>query len=961
MSYDMSPEERRELVSEFLNESESHLQVLNEKLLQAENAGKAGKEIPDTDMNALFRAAHTIKGTASFIGFSRVVRLTHEMETILQKIKNAEVRITQDIIDVLFAGVDRLEKLFDSLRTFNEERHEVDDCVAKFHALSGAASAATPATPPRPEPAAAGLPEAMKNSSPFPAVGVNRRYLEEYLVETEQNILDFNEKMLAYERELPGTGAARETIHELFRIVHTIKGSSALVHVRQAEEIAHRMENSFAIIRETGWKLESERVTLMFEAIDTIKDIVEILRKGKDSVVEIGALCERLDRCQRELKEQKDREGTQVSGARPPAPPAAAAAPVIPSSSGEGRPAGLVPVVIDLAQLTPAEQALALDSPDSEQEIYHIAFELESGIPLKSMKILLCEQRLEQEGQIIAWRPDMDTLDRVGEDAICAALLFATVREERKIRELLLVDGVRIQSVERIDKSLLAAHRQPAAVAVAVAEMAQDAPMMKKGDGMVETVKVPEKEAVGNAAPIEVSTIRIDARKLDTLMNLSGELVIARAQFARLVSLFEKDVSGQRQISQSIKEVKNNADRITKDVKGFFGVAGQSRSEEMVRKIQKELDDLAQHLQFLESNICRNDIINRIRMLDETTSSLGKISSDIQSGVMQTRMIPIEGVFTRFKRIVRDIAKDMGKQVNLNIEGEDTELDKNIVDKLGDPLTHMIRNAIDHGIEDVAARRAQGKPEEGTLLLKAAHKGNTIWISLTDDGRGLDKEKIVSVAIKKGLITAEQAERMSDLEKYELIFLPGFSTADKVTNLSGRGVGMDVVKTMINSVNGAVDIETEKGKGTTIVLKIPLTLAIIQALLVRIGTETYAFPLDAVTEIIRAAQEEIHSVDGNPAVKLRSHVLSLVDLRVVMKIRGDRTADGAGEKVKIVVITDGNNTLGVMVDSLIGEEEIVIKSLSEHFSQVNGISGASILGDGTVALILDPIAIIKES
>jgi len=322
-------------------------------------------------------------------------------------------------------------------------------------------------------------------------------------------------------------------------------------------------------------------------------------------------------------------------------------------------------------------------------------------------------------------------------------------------------------------------------------------------------------------------------------------------------------------------------------------------------------------------------------------------------------MIPVEGVFSRFKRIIRDLSKELDKPVNFVIEGEDTELDKKIVDSLGDPLTHMVRNALDHGIEDADTRKKLGKNAEGQLLLKASHRGNHIWIEVADDGKGLSRDKIAATALKKALVTQDQLNKMSPKDVLNIIFLPGFSTAEKVTGVSGRGVGMDVVRAMINSVGGSIDIETEEGKGSTFVLKIPLTLAIIKALLVVTRAETFAFPIDSVSEIVKISTEEIYSVNGTDTIKLRDHALSLIPLEGVLKIKDSKPKDMPFKKV--VVVTDGENKLGIEVEELIGEEEIVIKSLSDHFSKVRGITGASILGDGNIALILDSSALIDMS
>ena len=454
--------------------------------------------------------------------------------------------------------------------------------------------------------------------------------------------------------------------------------------------------------------------------------------------------------------------------------------------------------------------------------------------------------------------------------------------------------------------------------------------------------------------PIEISTIKIDARKLDKLMNLSGELVIIRSRFARLSGFFNNDLARHKDVLRHAEQLSTLLTDIDKVMLPL-----SSGGVEDISKVCKITDMIRLVLRALLEQIDQGDVPRHIHALSDITGELEKTASDLQAGIMQSRMVPVEGVFTRFKRIVRDIARDMDKEVALSIEGAETELDKKIVDSLADPLTHMIRNAVDHGIEDRATRLRTGKSPVGTIQLKASHKGNSICIAIADDGRGMDPETIALVAVNKGIITKHQALTMTDKEKLGLIFLPGFSTADKVTGISGRGVGMDVVKSMVASFNGEVDIHSSVGHGTTFILKIPLTLAIIQALLVVIGGQAYALPIDTVVEIIKVSSKDFYLVDGNPMVKLRDHALSFIELAKVIKVKPNAAQHEDGKR--IVIITDGHVRLGILVDALIGKEEIVIKSFTCHFSKVNGISGASILADGDIALILDPAVIIRET
>ncbi len=380
------------------------------------------------------------------------------------------------------------------------------------------------------------------------------------------------------------------------------------------------------------------------------------------------------------------------------------------------------------------------------------------------------------------------------------------------------------------------------------------------------------------------TTIRVDVSRLDALMNLVGELVLGRNRLLRIA----------QQLSAKYED-----------------------------------DEL-------------------IHALEETLDQVDFITTDLQMAVMKTRMVPIARVFNRFPRVVRDLARELKKEVKLVIEGEDTELDRSIVEEIGDPLVHLVRNAIDHGIEPPEEREFLGKPRQGLLRLAAYHEGNHIVILVEDDGRGIDIEKIKKKALERGLVTESELSRMNEKEILNLIFLPGFSTADKVTDVSGRGVGMDVVKTNIEKLNGTIEINTELGKGTQIVIKIPLTLAIIQALLVKVAEEIYAIPLVSVVEAVKISQDEVQTVEGREIIILRDSVLPLVKLADVFDIPVEE-----GISQYVVVLAIGERKFGLVVDSLIGQEEIVIKSLGNYLTNIEGISGATIMGDGRVTLIVD--------
>ncbi|EOV4086926.1 chemotaxis protein CheW [Campylobacter upsaliensis] len=381
-------------------------------------------------------------------------------------------------------------------------------------------------------------------------------------------------------------------------------------------------------------------------------------------------------------------------------------------------------------------------------------------------------------------------------------------------------------------------------------------------------------------------TIRVEVKRLDHLMNLIGELVLGKNRLLKIYDDVEERYEGEK---------------------------------------------------FLEE-------------LNQVVSQLSIITTDVQLAVMKTRMQPIAKVFNKFPRVVRDLSRELGKQIELEITGEETELDKSIVEEIGDPIMHMIRNSCDHGVEDPATRKANGKPERGVVQLKAYNEGNHIVIEITDDGKGLDAAGLKMKALEKNLITEKEAEQMTDKEAFALIFKPGFSTAAKVTNVSGRGVGMDVVKTNIEKLNGVIEIDSELGKGSTFKLKIPLTLAIIQSLLVGTQEEFYAIPLASVLETVRVPIDNIYTIEGKNVLRLREEVLSLVRLSDVF---GVKQVLESGDQTYVVIIGVAESKLGIIVDTLVGQEEIVIKSMGDYLQNIQGIAGATIRGDGRVTLIID--------
>ncbi len=423
-------------------------------------------------------------------------------------------------------------------------------------------------------------------------------------------------------------------------------------------------------------------------------------------------------------------------------------------------------------------------------------------------------------------------------------------------------------------------------------EAPKPAPAPKKKEAPKPT-PTPAKKPVAKNAPAPVEqTIRVDVKRLDHLMNLIGELVL-----------------------------------------------GKNR----LMKINDDVEERYEGEEFLEE-------------LNQVVAMISLVTTDLQIAVMKTRMLPIGKVFQKFPRMIRDLTRELSKKIDLKIEGEETELDKSIVEVIGDPLVHIIRNSCDHGIEEPDIRKEREKPETGTIFLKAYNEGNHIVVQITDDGNGLDPEALKEHAMKKGILSESEADQMSNKEAFGLIFKPGFSTATKVTNVSGRGVGMDVVKTNLEKLNGIIDIESEKNQYTTIKLKIPLTLAIIQALLIGVQEEYYAIPLASVLETVRITADEIYTVENRQVLRLRDEVLPLIHIADIFDV--ERVFENH-DHTYVVVLGLAEQKIGVIVDTLVGQEEIVIKNLGEYLKGMDGIAGATIRGDGGVTLIVDVAAVMN--
>ncbi|MCA9733273.1 MAG: chemotaxis protein CheA [Deferribacteres bacterium] len=429
------------------------------------------------------------------------------------------------------------------------------------------------------------------------------------------------------------------------------------------------------------------------------------------------------------------------------------------------------------------------------------------------------------------------------------------------------------------------------------------------------TTAAPKASANENKDAKTTQSVRVPVSRLDHLMNLAGELVLGRNRLNQVNTFFEASMHSMQ--------------------------SSDSRSDEMSISAEKEMRRLWEH---------------NVEMLSETNSALALITSELQMAIMQTRMMPVASLFKKVPRLIRTLSREMNKKVELVVEGEETELDKSVIEELGDPLTHLLRNSMDHGVEAPAKRNAAGKNPVGTIRLFAKQQGNHIIIGIEDDGAGIDAEHVKARAVERGILSESEAERMNEREAFNLIFQPGFSTAEVVTSVSGRGVGMDVVKTNVSRLNGMIEIESAKGVGSTFLLKLPLTLAIIQGLLVKVAEEVFIIPIVTVLETVRVRKNGFNTIGSRQVIRLRDTVIPVVHLQ---EFFAAERKNEEPEECYVVVVGVANKLVGLVVDKLLGQEEVVIKSLGEFFESSDAIAGATIMGDGRVRLIIDISQIVN--
>ena len=770
----------------------------------------------------------------------------------------------------------------------------------------------------------------------------NEELLKDYFSESEMMVDNLESNILAIENDPTN----HDAIDEIFRAAHTLKGNSATVEFGEIAHFAHTMEDLLDEVRSDKIKVTEDIVDTLLTALDVIKAMLEERKNGSvygESVEEIT---------------NKIRGMIAAGGgeAKAPASPAPAPSAPVASAAAPSAAQSSAPTV----SLSEYELAELKQGCEAGQQLWSVSVTFDESNPMNSVGGIQVFAALKACGTVLKTIPDFDALyeDEFHKDV---TYFVASSNSAEELEDTAFLDDVTLSvDAKNIDNAVAKESAVSEAAPAPVAEAPKAAPVAAPAPAAspapapaasAETAKKEAPKAAAKAAPAtghaQQSTIlRVDSKRVDNLMNLVSETVITKAsfnqsqqQFADMLIQFQTLDSSYKekvrrmfeQLPQYLEEIQNGV--AVKDIK---------------TNITNEFGDIANFFDAFENRF--KDLNSKFH---SSTQNLGRITGELQEGIMKIRMVPISQVFDRFPRVVRDLQKDLGKKVNLLLEGEDTELDKTVVDDLMDPIMHCVRNSVDHGIETPQERKEAGKDETGTVLLKAANEGNSIVIDVVDDGGGINVEKVKKKAIDKGLIHPSKV--LTDQEAAQLIFLPGFSTAEKITNVSGRGVGLDVVKTMIEKLNGTIQVTSEHGKGSKFSIRLPLTLAIIQGLLVRVGREVYSIPIASVIESVRVKKSEINTIDNHEVLNVRNEVISVLRLSRLFNIRTNED----GDYCFVVIVGSQDKKIGVMVDNLIGEEDVVIKPLRDQFTQSPGISGASILGDGSVSLIIDVTQLLE--
>ena len=679
------------------------------------------------------------------------------------------------------------------------------------------------------------------------------QYLEIFLDETKEHLENLNAQILKLEQEPEDA----DTINEIFRAAHSLKGMAGTMGYKRMQNLTHDMENVFSEIRSGNMKVNSNLIDTLFQCLDALEEYTNNIQETADEgtndnqplIAQLAEFLGNEGKAQEVPKAEKKEEKA-------------------PAESGSDK------KWLDI-KLDDSERTVLSKAKEQGKNIYGLTIFIHENCLLKAARAFLVYKAVEEKAEIMVCNPPAQDIEDekfeldfslivISDDSLDNIL--AAARNVSEI-EKVLGDAYEFEPVKEEEKTAVVQAQAAAKETTAVTQQA-------KGG---------EKKAVSK--PVVNRTVRVDIEKLDVLMNLVSELIIAKNSL----------------VSASTSEGSSNA--------GFN-----------------------EQIEYLES-----------------------VTTNLHESVMKVRMVPIESVVSKFPRMIRDLSKKLDKKMELYMSGEETELDRTVVDEIGDPLMHLLRNAADHGLESADVRAKLGKPEVGSIFLDAYQDGNNVVIEVRDDGAGINVEAVKETAIERGVITPEQGESMSEKDIINLLFHAGFSTSKKISDVSGRGVGLDVVKSKIESLSGEVEVKSKLGEGSTWTIRLPLTLAIIQALMVIVGGEKYAISLGSIQTIEDISPSEIKYVQNKEVINLRGTVIPLIRLSRELDIESSKAPD---ENMVVVIVKKGEKLAGLVIDELMGQQEIVIKSLGKYISKCKIISGATILGDGEVALILDANTLI---
>ena len=686
------------------------------------------------------------------------------------------------------------------------------------------------------------------------------QYLEIFIDESAEHLQTLSDCIMTLEKEPDN----KDTINEVFRAAHSLKGMAGTMGFKRMQHLTHDMENVFQEVRSDKLSVDSSMIDLLFKCLDAIEGYLDNVKASSDEGKEDNELI------------IKELNNAIARANNKPADDTPAAA----ESGSEGTAASANVKESDKQyleiELDDAERKKINELKEAGQHIYGMTVRIQSECLLKAARAFLVFRAVEEFGQIVVYQPSSQDIEDEKFD-----LTFSFYLASAESLDVVKKAAENVSEIDAVFAEELNDFSERVEEEKEAEEETKPAPVEKKAAAPAkkEDSQAQAKKAVGK--PATNRTVRVDIEKLDALMNQVSELIIAKNS---LVSISSSEGGNS---SQSFHE----------------------------------------QIEYLE-----------------------RITTNLHESVMKVRMVPIESVVNKFPRMIRDLSRTLNKKMELVMTGEDTELDRTVVDQIGDPLQHLLRNSADHGLEDTALRIKRGKPEVGNIFLNAYQEGNNVIIQVGDDGNGIDVEAVKNKAIERGTITEEQAESMTQKEIINLLFLPSFSMAKKITDISGRGVGLDVVKSGIEQLGGDVDVKTSIGEGTTFSVRLPLTLAIIQALMVEIRDEKYAIALGSISNIENIPVTEIKYVQAKEVMHLRGSVIPLVRLDKVLDIE---PMEVEPENLTVVIVKRGDSQVGLVVDNLIGQQEIVIKSLGKYINGNKLISGATILGDGEVALILD--------